>query len=153
MEIKKYEAAYFENVFDVVHKTISEVYPKYYPKSAVDFYHQWHSKENMREQLQEETVLVLFEDNNIVGTGAVFENDIRRFFILPEYQGKGYGSALFTELEKCVDKNIFPTISFYATLCAFEFYQKNNYIQKNFHTVKLPSGDYLCCFEMEKTIS
>ena len=39
MEIKEYNVSYFNDVFDIVHKTIEEIYPKYYPRSAVDFFH------------------------------------------------------------------------------------------------------------------
>jgi hypothetical protein len=46
MKIRPYTTEYFNDVFDVVHKTIEEIYPKYSPKSAVDFFHNYHSKEN-----------------------------------------------------------------------------------------------------------
>jgi citrate lyase synthetase len=104
VEIKEYCNAYFTDVYNVVHKTIEEIYTKYYPKSAVDFYHEYHSKENMENQMTNELILVLMENNKIIGTGSVFKNEIKRFFILPEYQGKGYGKILFKELEKNVNK-------------------------------------------------
>ena len=72
-------------------KHIEEIYPKYYLQSAVDFFHNHHSIENMKKQMPNEFTLVLLDNSKIIGTGALFENEIKRFFILPEYQGKGYG--------------------------------------------------------------
>ena len=52
MEIKKYNKDYFNDIYEVIHKTIEEIYLKYYPRSAVDFFHSHHSKENMEKQLR-----------------------------------------------------------------------------------------------------
>jgi len=105
MDITNYCDEHFDGIFNVVHKTIEEVYPRYYPKSTVEFFHEHHSKENMKEQLPNEFTLVAIEDNKIVGTGALFENVIRRFFILPEYRDKGVGNALLKELKKNIEKD------------------------------------------------
>jgi GNAT superfamily N-acetyltransferase len=107
MEIKLYGNEYFNGVFDIVHKTIEEIYPKYYPRMAVDFFHKHHSKENMEKQLPNEYTLVLVENNELIGTGTLYNNEIKRFFILPEYQNKGYGKKLLIELEKNIDTRNF----------------------------------------------
>jgi GNAT superfamily N-acetyltransferase len=91
MEIKLYDNEYFNGVFHIVHKTIEEIYPKYYPRMAVDFFHKHHSKENMEKQLPSAYTLVLFENKELIGSGTLYNNEIKRFFILPQYQNKGYG--------------------------------------------------------------
>jgi citrate lyase synthetase len=91
VEIKNYNVSYFNEIFDIIHKTIEEIYPKYYPRNAVDFFHNHHSKENMEKQLLNEFTMVVLDNNKLIGTGSLFENEIKRFFILPKYQGKGYG--------------------------------------------------------------
>jgi len=153
MEIKNYSELYFNEVFDVIHKTIEEIYPKYYPKSAVDFFHNHHSKENMKKQMPNEFTLVLTDNNKIVGTGTLSENEIKRFFILPEYQGKGCGKKLLTELEKNIDKNKFDEFTLASSLGAVGFYQKNDYVYKNYKTINLPDGNHLCYLEMIKNIN
>jgi prenyltransferase beta subunit len=76
MEIKVYSNTFFDDVFGIVHKTIEEIYSKYYSRSAVDFYHNLHSEENMKNQLSDEFVLVLMDNSKIFGTGAVLDNEI-----------------------------------------------------------------------------
>jgi GNAT superfamily N-acetyltransferase len=153
MEIKNYAEEYFNDVFEVVHKTIEGIYPKYYPKSAVDFFHNHHSKENMEKQLPNEFTLLLMDNNMILGAGTLFENEIKRFFILPEYQGKGYGKILLENLEKNIDKNKYDTFILASSLGAVEFYRRNNYVYKEYKTINLPDGDYLCYLEMYKNIN
>ncbi len=49
--------------------------------------------------------IVLFEEENPVGCGAIkgYDGDtaeIKRMFVIPEFRGKGYASAILSELEK-----------------------------------------------------
>ena len=153
MEIKNYSELYFNDVFGVIHKTIEEIYPRYYPRSAVDFFHNHHSIENMKKQMPNEFILVLTDNNKIAGTGTLSGNEIKRFFILPEYQGKGYGKMLLNELEKNIDINRFDNFVLDSSLGAVEFYLKNDYIYKNYKTINLSDRHYLCYLEMEKALN
>ena len=152
MDIKSYSKIYFNEVYNIVHKTIENIYPKYYPRSAVDFFHKHHSKENMEKQLSEEFTLVFFENNKPIGTGALNENEVKRFFILPEYQSRGYGKKLLKELEKNINKSKFNKLVLDSSLGAVKFYLKNNYLYKNYKIIDLSDGSYLCYLEMEKII-
>jgi len=153
MEINNYCNDYFSGIYEVIHKTIEETYPKYYPRSAVDFFHNHHSKENMEKQLPNEYIMVLMENNEIIGTGTLFENEIKRFFILPEYQGKGYGKLLLKELEKNVDSKKHDKLRLDSSLGAVKFYEKCGYIYEKYMTIDLPDGNKLCYLEMYKNIN
>jgi hypothetical protein len=59
MEIIEYTGNYFEEVYNIVHNTIETIYPKYYPRKAVDFFHCHHSKENMMEKLPDEYTKII----------------------------------------------------------------------------------------------
>ena len=153
MEIKNYTESYFSIIFDIVHKTIEEIYPKYYPRSAVDFFHYHHSKEKMEKQLPNEVTMILSDEKKIIGTGSLFENEIKRFFILPECQGKGYGKILLNELEKNIDKNKYDKYVLDSSLGAVEFYRKNGYSFKEYKTIDLSDDNYLCYLEMYKNVN
>jgi GNAT superfamily N-acetyltransferase len=153
MEIKYYTESCFEDVFNIVHKTIEEIYPQYYPRGAVDFFHNHHSKENMNKQLPNEFTLTLYENDKIVGTGTLFKNEIKRFFVLPEYQGNGYGRILLKELEKNVEKDKYDSFVLNSSLSAVEFYRKNGYVYEDYKTIELPDKNYLCYLDMYKNIN
>ena len=42
----------------------------------------------------------LENDGEIIGTGSHTDNHITRVYVLPEYQGHGFGSLIMDELEK-----------------------------------------------------
>jgi hypothetical protein len=88
----------------------------------------------------------------LIGTGTLYNNEIKRFFILPEYQDKGYGKRLLIELEKNIDINKYDEIILDSSLGAVEFYKKNKYVYKNYKTIDLSNGSYLCYIEMIKNI-
>jgi GNAT superfamily N-acetyltransferase len=152
MEIKQFSDEYFEETFEVVHKTIDEIYPKYYHRKAIDFFHEHHSRENMKIKLPEECVLIMFEDNKLIGTGNITKNDINRFFILPEYQKKGYGKKLLIELENKLNKEVYDKTILASSLGAVDFYRKNGYKYSDYKIMDLPEEYYLCYIEMEKKI-
>jgi GNAT superfamily N-acetyltransferase len=152
MEIKQYSNEYFEEIFEVIHKTIEEIYPKYYPRKAVDYFHEHHSKEKMKIKLTQEYVLIIIENNRIIGTGSLEKNTINRFFILPEYQKKGYGKKLLVQLENKIDIKLYKKITLDSSLGAVEFYKKNGYKYSEYRIIDLPDENYLCYLEMEKMI-
>ena len=54
MHIIKAQTEHFEDVKSITHKTISEIYPRYYPKGVVDFFLAHHSDENIMKDVAAE---------------------------------------------------------------------------------------------------
>ena len=72
----------------LIQETIQTIYPKYYPKGAVQFFLSHHSTENIKKALIEEKIYLFLVGDNFVGTGSIHHNEINRFFKLPEHQKK-----------------------------------------------------------------
>jgi GNAT superfamily N-acetyltransferase len=152
VNIFEYNANYFEKVYNMVHNTIENIYPKYYPRKAVDFFHKHHSKENMLEKLPNEYTKIIMENKIIIGTGSVKDNDIGRFFILPEYQNKGYGKKLLKELENKIIQNDYDKITLASSLGAVFFYRSCGYRYYDYKIIPVEDGENLCYLEMIKEI-
>ena len=65
--------------------------------------HAFYDQFNKIDSLQH--CIVLFEEENPVGCGAIKGYDgetaeIKRMIVIPEFRGKGYATAILTELEK-----------------------------------------------------
>ena len=150
MKIIEYNEKYFDGVCEVVRKSVEKTYSKYYTKEVVDFVLAHHSKENMREQLPKEITLLLSENGKIVGTASLCNNYLLRFFILYEYQNKGFGKILLQELESKLDRNKFKQITLSSSLGAFEFYKKYGYEILEFKKIPLPNDNIMYYFEMIK---
>ena len=85
----------------------------------------------------------------IVGTGSIRGNEICRLFILPEYQGNGYGSRLMDLLEDMVFRQ-YQVIHIDASFPAESMYLKRGYRIETYEKIETESGDYLCYHTMEK---
>ena len=142
----------FVTVKDITQRTIKAVYPHYYPKGAVDFFLAHHSDENiMRDIRNGDVFLLLTDDGQAAGTVTTENNEINRLFVLPEYQGYGYGGALLRFAEERIAEN-YDTAELSVSLPAKSIYLNKGYIFKDYHAIKTANGDYLCYDNMEKAI-
>lgn len=138
-----------EKVAEIVNNTIKEVYPHYYPIGAVQFFLNHHSLQKIRSAIKIENVYYFMLNEKIIGTGSIFGNEICRLFILPKYQGKGYGSKMMDLLEKKIfEKETLIHID--ASFPAEAMYLKRGYTILSYETIKTENGDFLCYHTMEK---
>lgn len=148
MELIKATLVEFDIVKNIVHQTIKEIYPNYYPKGTVDFFLNHHSDENIKSAIERKEVYLLLNGNTFVGTGSVRENELCRLFVLPQYQGQGYGTEIMDLLEGFL-LQIFDKLKLDASLPAYNIYIKRGYIPIEFHKILTKNGNYLCYHLME----
>ena len=152
MRIRLAQASDFETVRTITHTTINAVYPHYYPAGAVAFFLAHHSAENISSDISAGRVFILTDDdNNAAGTVTIKDNEICRLFVLPQYQGKGYGKELIDFAEKEIAQN-YDEIVLDASLSAKAIYLKRGYRQTDYHTIRTVNGDHLCYDVMTKAI-
>jgi len=150
MKFIKATLADFNQVKNIVHTTIKTIYPHYYPIGVVEFFLDHHSDDNIRKGIETEMVLLLEVDGTIVGTGSSNENDIGRLYVLPQFQGLGYGTSLMKELEDRIGKE-HSTIVLASSLPAYNLYLKRGYTPIKFEKIITPNKDILCFNIMEKS--
>lgn len=126
MEYIKATEENIDCVFDIVQTTVRSIYPKYYPKEVVDFFCELHSRENIVKDVGNSNVGILVVDNQIVGTGSHDGNHITRVYVLPEFQGKGYGSFIMQYLEDEIAEK-YHTVLLDASLPASHLYEQRGY--------------------------
>lgn len=149
MEIKAAGEDSLEIVRAITVRTIETVYPRYYPKGAVDFFLMHHCDENILTDIRNRNVFICCDDNTAVGTVTVKGNEICRLFVLPEYQGRGYGSKLIEFAEQRISEN-HNKVMLDSSLPAKPVYLKRGYKPTEFHSIKTANGDFLCYDVMMK---
>ena len=150
MGIKKAALSDCSIIKKISETTILDVYPHYYPKGAVDFFLEHHNEENIKNDiLKNQVFLWSDEDQDIAGTVTIKKNEICRLFVLPKYQGRGYGTELLNYVEKMIFKK-YAEIILDASLPAKALYQKIGYQEKEFHVIETKEDDYLCYDVMVK---
>jgi len=151
MKFIKATLADFDTVKNIVHTTIKTIYPHYYPIGVVEFFLNHHSDDNIRKGLEKETVLLIDVGGIIVGTGSINENQIGRMFVLPQFQGLGYGTSLMNELENIIAKE-HSEIVLHSSLPAYNLYIKRGYVSIKYDKIITPNKDVLCFNIMKKPI-
>lgn len=87
--------------------------------------------------------------NRIVGVAGLDMNEVRLLYIIPEHQGRGYGSALLSHLEAMVPPALFADIFVYSVISAEGFYRARGYRAKGLCSFDL-NGVYLETIFMTK---
>lgn len=125
-------------------ETINQIYPHYYPKGAVEFFISHHNDTNILSDIEAGKVfLCVNEEGKSVGTVSLKDNDICRLFVLPEYQGQGYGRMMLDFAENEIAKN-YKEILLDASLPAKRIYLMRGYKEKESHIINANYGDFLC---------
>ena len=134
---------------NILHTTIRSVYPQYYPQEVVDFFCEHHSIEHIEKGIATGKMGVLTDGEKFVGTGCHFENEITGVYVLPEYQGKGYGTMIMNHLEKVILKD-YDTVVLDASLAAVFLYEHRGYKTIGHGKYNLENGVKLVYEIMEK---
>lgn len=152
MMIRKASVQDAETVFEIAQTTIRTVYPHYYPAGAVDFFAQHHSADAVLSDVKAGIVyLCTAEDGKAAGTVTIRENEILRLFVLPEYQGNGYGGVLLRYAERlCAEQ--YDTAVLDVSFAAKAIYRKYGYTETDYIVLPVGNGDYLCYDIMKKSL-
>ena len=133
--------------------TISEIYPHYYPKGAVGFFLSHHSAASICNDIKLHRVYLCVDiERNAVGTVTIRDNEICRLFVLPLYQGRGYGTELLDFAEKVISEQ-YSKIVLAASFPAKSMYLKRGYKNVEYNIISTDHGDFLCYDVMEKQVS
>ena len=142
----------FEIVKQITQTTIRDIYPKYYPAGAVEFFSEHHSDERIISDINAEIVyLLIIDDGKPAGTVTLTDNEIDRLFVLPEFQGKGYGRVLLDFAEDAIAKK-YDVIKLHASLPAKSIYLKRGFHEVEYFKIDTGHGDFLCADVMEKNV-
>lgn len=138
-------------VQSIVNDTISAIYPRYYPKGAVEFFLKHHNRNNIEKDIINNNVYLYVDNSNhIVGTVTIKTNEICRLFVLPDYHGKGYGKELLNFAEDYIFMN-YDEIVLDSSFSAKHIYLKRGYKETDYNMILTENKDYLCFDVMKKT--
>jgi len=104
--------------------------------------------DNISSDIEKECVYLFKVNDDYVGTASIKGNEICRLFVLPEWQGQGFGSRIMDFAESKIFETS-ETIILDASFSAQEMYLKRGYKQKGYHKICTDNGDYLCYSEMQ----
>ena len=126
LQYRKADLCEAERICYIVQHTKAVIFPDYYTQAVVDFFGRLHSLDNIKSDISQGRINVLVKDDEIIGTGSHTDNHITRVYVLPEYQGQGFGTIIINELEKDIFE-IHDFCELDASLPACIFYENRGY--------------------------
>ncbi len=148
--IRNYKKKDLERLIFIVHATIKKAYAGVYPEEAIEYFLNLHSKENMEKDIPKGCTFMLELEGEIIASGSIVESEIKRVFVLPRYQGGGYGRKIMTGLEKAALRNGIRRVELCASLPSKDFYLALGYEIVRFTYLPVNNNKKLEYYDMEK---
>ena len=130
-----------QRVCYIIRHTKDVIYSDYYTQEVVEYVDRYYTLEIIKSDIEQGITRVLVMDGEIIATGSRTGNHIMRVYVLPEFQGQGFGSRMMDELEKEIFESCDDCV-LEASLPAFIFYENRGY--KTVKHVKEDFGDGKC---------
>jgi len=150
--IRKFRPGDLEDVNGLVNATIEVSYAEAYPREAIDFFLACHTPERILEDANRGCTFVLASGGRIVGTGTLLGSTIKRVFVHPSHQRRGYGALLMRALEReALDRGV-GRVDLSASLPSKRFYDVLGYVTEGAAYIPVQSGKWLDYFAMAKVL-
>ena len=150
--IRNYKEQDLERLSFIVQNTIKKSYTDFYPEEAIDYFLELHSITNMKKDIPKGFTLVLELEKEILATGSIVENEIKRVFVLPRYQGRGFGKKIMAKLEEAALNKGFNRVNLCASLPSKDFYLYLGYKIVQFNYIGVKNNEKLEYYDMEKEL-
>lgn len=152
VKMRKFERADLAEVKNLIDKTIDTCYQRVYCAEAVQFFKDWHCNDSILADAEEGYTVVAKQGGQVIGTGTIVGNEIKRVFVDPAFQNRGFGRLIMRELEDHAISAGTDLVTLDASLPSKKFYDLLGYItlEKTFREVK--NGRRLDYYRMEKKL-
>jgi GNAT superfamily N-acetyltransferase len=137
----------------LIYNTINESYKDFYGPHSIRYFKEYHSRSKILADAGEGYTVVVELNERIVGTGTVCGTNIRRVFISPAFQGRGWGRMVMEALEKNALSQGLNHLNLHASLPSQVFYRHLGYRTKEEGFIQVSPDERLDYFYMEKTLN
>jgi putative acetyltransferase len=128
INIREFSEEDLESVCRLIHHVVDICYGDVYPTKALAMYKNFHSCENIKNDAASGYCVVAEKDGELVGTGTLLEDHVRRVYISPQYQKNGIGSMIYRALEERALQNQVPHLGLGASIIAREFWEAQGFL-------------------------
>ena len=136
--IRRFVESDVQAIQNIIHRGLREINGKDYPAKLIEEYCAYFTLEKIKSQANSAHMYVAVSEEKIVGTGSITpywgsekESILLTIYVLPEYIGKGVGTAIIRTLEKDEYFLRANRIEIPSSITAVKFYEKMGYAPKN----------------------
>jgi ribosomal protein S18 acetylase RimI-like enzyme len=127
MKIRKFQDKDSGKVSYLIRRALNEVNIKDYPKSVIVYLSKYNAPSKLIKRSRLRDIYVIVDDNRILGTAGLKNNNVFSVFVDPTYHGKGIGQRLMRHVEQIAKKRGICTLTLISSLTAVGFYEKLGY--------------------------
>jgi len=126
-QIKPLQEKDTEKLYRLIKKVIAECYQTVYNKEILNYFLSFNQPHHILSDARAGKTLLVYYNNEIIASGTILNTNIRRVFVLPEFQKNGIGALMMAELEKVAKQQNLDFVELYAMKPAIGFYKKLGY--------------------------
>ena len=152
IKVRKFRKDDFDAVYELIQNTIDVSYHKIYPPEAIEFFKEFHSRDNILKDTAAGYTAVAERDGEILGTSTLINCHIQRTFVSPACQRQGIGAMLAQELERKASLRKSGDITLEASLVSREFWEKRGFTVQEETFIPVKNGQKLIYYNMSKKI-
>jgi GNAT superfamily N-acetyltransferase len=127
IQIRRFEPSDAEAVSNVIRTTMQISNAADYPMECLQPVIDYFSPAKVAQLSHERDCLVAAEEGEIIGTAALDGDELVTFFVDPQHQGRGIGSALLKEIEAIALDHSRRELKVDASLTGAAFYERHGY--------------------------
>jgi|GEM_PF-337487 GNAT superfamily N-acetyltransferase len=142
-----------EALQQLIYQTIDDAYTGVYGPKAIQYFKDYHSSRQILADARQGQTIVLELNELIVGTGTICEQNIRRVFVSPAFQGRTFGRMVMETLEKKALSMGLHHLNLDASLPSQAFYQHLGYRTREEAFIQVSDDERLDYFYMEKALN
>ncbi len=152
LRYKKAAECHAAQIAALVQQTAREIYPQYYLPEITDAFCSLHDESAVLQDIRRNTVYGLWLGDRLIGTGTARQDHITRVYVLPAFQGRGYGSLIMERLEREAARR-YASVQLEASLPACLMYEHRGYRTIGHGQWPVENGVILVYEIMEKQLS
>jgi len=152
IQIREFKEDDLEAVHKLVIKVVDTCYQGVYPAGALVLYKNFHCRENILNDTRSGYCVVAENSGEIVGTGTLLNDWVRRVYVDPDYQKAGIGGMIYQSLEKRALEIQVPHLRLSASLIAREFWESQNFVFMREENIPTPNDEKLSFYLMSKVL-
>jgi len=152
IKLREFTREDLETVKRLIYKTIEVSYSDVYPEEAIEYFKYYHSEEPILSDARDGYTIVLEFYEKIIGTGTLLCANIRRVFIDPSYQHKGFGKLVMHKLEERALAKGISTLDLSASLVSKRFYDSLGYVTQKEDYIPVMNEQKLSYYAMVKKL-
>ena len=152
IQIREFNREDLDTIVTLINHAVDVSYKDVYPAGALSLYKEFHSRENILNDAENGYCVVAENGGQIVGTGTLLDDGIRRVYIDPSYQKNGIGTGIYRELEQKALQTGLSRLGLGASVIAREFWESVGFVFEE--EIDIPAGDeQLKFYMMSKSLS